>query len=106
VLIAVAGWLVITAVVGLLAWGLARSAAVGDQDELEQLTSARAVEAEARARERREGPEDRRAEMRPWTDKVLGRRAEDVLRQDLTDAHRALRDAEERLAEIEARRSA
>lgn len=106
ILIAVAGWLVVTALVGFFAWGLARAAAVGDRDQLEQLASARAVEAEAQAPERRAGPEDRRAATRPWAGKAPGRRAEDALRQDLDDAHRALRGAEERLAEIEARESA
>ncbi len=106
VLIAVAGWLVVAAVVGLFVWGLARAAALGDRDQLEQLASARAVEAAAQARERRAGPEDRRTATRPWVGKAPGRRAEDALRQDLADAHGALRDAEERLAEIEARQSA
>lgn len=105
VLIAVAGWLVVAAVVGLFVWGLARAAALGDRDQLEQLASARAVEAEERGRERRAG-EDRRTATRPWAGKALGRRAEDALRQDLADAHGALRDAEERVAEIEARQSA
>ncbi len=102
VLIVVFGWLVVAAVVGLFAWCLARAAAVGDRDQLEQLAFARAVEAE----ERRAGPEDRRVADRPWADKAPGRRAEDALRQDLADAHRALRNAEKRLAEIEARQSA
>ena len=106
VLIAVAGWLVVAAVIGLFAWGLARAAAMGDRDQLEQLAFARAAEADRRAEEPRAGPEDRRAAERPWADKAPGRRAEDALGQDLADAHRALRDAEERLAEIEARRSA
>jgi hypothetical protein len=104
-LIAVAGWLVVAAVVGLFAWGLARAAAVGDRDRLEQLAFARAV-AEEQAPERRRSPEDRRAATRPWAAAALGRRAEDLLRQDLAEAHRALRDAEARLAEIEARESA
>lgn len=106
VLIAIAGWLVLAVVGGLFAWGLARAAAVGDRDQLEQLASANAAEAEEQAPERRTGPEDRRAATRPWVDKAPGRRAEDVLREDLADAHRALRGAEERLAEIEARQSA
>ncbi len=104
VLIAVAGWLVVAAVVGLFAWALARSAAVGDRDQLEQLAFARAVEAEEQAPERRTGPEDRRAATRPRA--APGRRAEDLLRQDFAEAHRALRDAEAHLAEIEARESA
>ena len=57
--LAVAGWLVVAAVVGLFAWGLARAASVGDRDQLEQLVSARAVEVGERA-ERLGGPEDRR----------------------------------------------
>lgn len=44
--IAVVGWLVVAAVVGLFVWGLARSAAVGDRDQLEQLAWAREVEAD------------------------------------------------------------
>ena len=60
VLLAVAGWLVVAAVVGLFAWGLARAASVGDRDQLERLVSARAVDVEERAPERLAGPEDRR----------------------------------------------
>lgn len=44
--IAIVGCLVVAAVVGLFVWGLARSAAVGDRDQLEQLAWARAVEAD------------------------------------------------------------
>lgn len=106
VLVAVAGWLVVAAMVGLFAWALARAAAWGDREQLEQLALAGAVEAEGLAHERRAGPEDRRTATRPWADKAPGRRAEDALRQDLADAHAALSDAEERVAEIEARQSA
>ena len=107
--IAVVGCLVVAAVVGLFVWGLARSAAVGDRDQLEQLAWARAVEAdEAQGRldSRRVGSDDRRTETRPWASAAPGRRAEDILRRDLAEAHRALSDAEERLVEIEARQSA
>ncbi len=104
--IGVAGWLVVAAVVGLFVWGLARSAALGDRDQLEQLAFTRAAEVQESTPEGRTGPEDRRATTRPWASVAPGRRAEDVLRQDLADAHRALRDAEQRLVEIEARRSA
>jgi hypothetical protein len=106
VLIAIALWLTATAVVGLFAWALARAATVGDQDQLEQLQFARAVKAEKPALDRRGGLEDRRAATRPWAESTPGRRAEDFLRQDLADAERALRNAEARLAEIEARPSA
>ncbi len=106
VLIAIAGWLVVAAVVGLFVWGLARAAAIGDRDQLEQLESKRAVEADIRPLDPRVGPEDRRGANRPWVAKAPGRRAEDVLQDELAEAHRALTDAEARLAEIEARRSA
>lgn len=43
VLVAVASWLVVAAVVGLFAWALARAAAWGDRDQLEQLVSAGAL---------------------------------------------------------------
>lgn len=59
-LLAVAGWLVVAAVVGFFAWGLARAASLGDRDQLEQLVSARAVEDQERAPERLAGAEDRR----------------------------------------------
>lgn len=102
ILVLVAGWLVVAAVVGLFAWALARAAALGDRDPLEQLASAGAVEAEARAYERRAGLEDRHTVTRPWTGKAPGRRAQDARRQDRDD----LPDAEERLGEVEARQSA
>lgn len=106
ILIAIAGWLAVGVVVGLLAWGLSRSAAIGDRHEAEQQEFARAFGAEAAAVDRRVGPKDRRSSARPWADGSLGRRAEDVLREDLAEAERALRDAEKRLSEIEARESA
>jgi hypothetical protein len=58
VLLAVAAWLVVAAVVGLFAWGLARTASEGDRDQLERLVSA-CVEVQERAPERFAGPEDR-----------------------------------------------
>jgi len=105
-LILIAAWLTALAVVVLLVWALARSAAIGDRDQLEQLDFARALEADKSALDRRLDREDRRAITRPWTESMSGRRAEDALRQDLADAERALEDAEIRLAEIEARQSA
>ena len=105
-LIAIAGWLTVAAVVGLFAWALARAAAVGDRDQREQIELQRAVEAEQSATERRVGSEDRRSAARPWAATAPGRRAEDVLRRDLAEAHRILNDAEDRLQEIEARQSA
>ena len=104
-LILIAAWLTALAVVVLLVWALARSAAIGDRDQLEQLDFARALEADKSALDRRLDREDRRAITRPWTESMSGRRAEDALRQDLADAERALEDAEIRLAEIEARQS-
>ena len=104
-LIAIAGWLTVTVVVGLFAWSLVRVAAIGDRRELEQMDQ-RAVEADLRTSDRRVGPEDRRDAIRPWAVEATGRRAEDALRRNLAEAHRLLRDAETRLAEIEARQSA
>lgn len=89
-LVAIAGWLTVAVLVGLFAWGLARAAAMADQVELEQVDQ-RAVEGEA---------------IRPWAVDATGGRAEDALRRDLAEAHRVLRNAETRLAEIEARQSA
>ena len=106
VLIAIAGWLAVAILVGLLTWGLARSAAIADRDQLEALEFERALEAEKCALDRRDGPEDRRSAARPRPEDSSGRRAEDALRQDLIDAEHALRDAEARLAEIEALQSA
>lgn len=99
-LILIAAWLTAFAVVGLFVWALARSAAIGDRDQLEQLDFARALEADKSALDRRLDREDRRAITRPWTESMSGRRAEDALRQDLADAEHALEDAE-----IEARQS-
>lgn len=104
--IAIAGWLTTAAVVGLFVWSLGRAAAIGDRDQLERMELERAFDAETRALDERIGPEDRRTTTRPWAAKASGRRAEDALRADLAEAHRALRDAEARLAEIEERRSA
>jgi hypothetical protein len=104
-LILIAAWLTAFAVVGLFVWALARSAAIGDRDQLEQLDFARALEADKSALDRRLDREDRRAITRPWTESMSGRRAEDALRQDVADAEHALEDAEIRLAEIEARQS-
>jgi hypothetical protein len=104
-LILIAAWLTALAVFGLFGWALARSAAIGDRDQLEQLDFARALEADKSALDRRLNREDRRAITRPWTESMSGRRAEDALRQDLADADHALKDAEIRLAEIEARQS-
>ena len=107
-LILIAAWLTALAVVGLFVWALARSAAIGDRDQLEQLEQldfARALEADKSALDRRLDREDRRAITRPWTESMSGRRAADALRQDLADAEHALEDAEIRLAEIEARQS-
>ena len=104
-LVAIAGWLTVAVVVGLFAWGLARAAAIGDRVELEQMDQ-RAVEADLRTSYRRDGPQDRRDAVRPWAVEATGRRAEEALRRDLAEAHRLLRDAETRLAEIEARQSA
>ena len=106
VLIAIAGWLAVAILVGLFAWALARSAAIADRNQLEALEFKRALEADKRALDRRDGSEDRRAAARPWAEGSSGRRAEDALRQDLADAKRALRDAEARLAEFEGRQSA
>ncbi len=106
VLIAIAGWLAVAVLTGLFAWALARSAAIADRDQLEALGSERALEAEKRVLDRRDGPEDRRSAARPWAEASSGRRAEDALRQDLADAEQALKDAEARLDEIEARQSA
>ena len=103
ILIAIAGWLAVGVLVG---WFLARSAAIADRDQLEALEFARALKADKRALDRRDGPEDRRSAVRPWAEVSSGRRAEDALRQDLADAKRALRDAEARLAEVEGRQSA
>jgi len=99
-LILIAAWLTAFAVVGLFVWALARSAAIGDRDQLEQLDFACALEADKSALDRRLDREDRRAITRPWTESMSGRRAEDALRQDLADAEHALEDAE-----IEARQS-
>ncbi len=104
--IAIAGWAAVAAVVGLFVWGLARAAATGDRDQVEQLDFARAVEADMRAPDRRADEEERRAALRPWAAEAPGRRAEDLLRRDLAEAHRALTDAEARLAEFEARQTA
>ena len=106
VLVATGGWLVAAAVVGLFAWGLARAAALGDRDQLKQLASAGSVEAGERVGERRAGPQDRRAATRPSAAKAPGRRVDEGRPQRLAGAQRALRDAEERIAWIEARRSA
>ncbi len=92
-------------VVGLFAWALAHAAAIGDRPELEQMDQ-RAVEADLPTSDRRVGPEDRRDAIRPWAVEGTGRRAEDALRRNLAEVHRLLRDAETRLAEIEARQSA
>ena len=106
VLIAVAGWFVAAAVVGLFIWGLARAAASGDRDQLAQVAWAQAVEADGQWEDRRAGVQDRRVFTRPWADQAPGRRSEDVLRRELADAQRALADAETRLEEAEARRTA
>lgn len=91
----------------MFAWALARSAALAERDEAAQWALARAMEADASASaDRRVTQKDRRSSARPWADASFGRRAEDILRDDLADAERALRDAEKRLAEIEARESA
>jgi len=86
-LVAIAGWLTVTVVVGLYAWALARAAAIGDRPELEQMDQ-RAVEADLRTSHRRVGPEDRRDAIRPWAVEATGRRAEDALRRNLAEAKR------------------
>lgn len=106
VFIAIAGWVIVAVVVGLFVWGLARAAAMGDDNQRERMELERALDADMSGLDQRVGPDDRRGATRPWSAKGPGRRAEDALRQDLAEAHRALRDAEARLAEIEARRSA
>ena len=103
--VAIAGWLTAAVVVGLFAWGLARAAAIGDRLELGHADE-RAVEADLRTSDRRVGREYRRDGIRPWTVEATGRRPEDALRRNLAEAHRLLRDAETRLAEIEAHQSA
>ena len=60
--IAIATWLTATAVVGLFAWALARSAAIGDQGELEHLDVARGLDADKPELDRRGGREDPDAE--------------------------------------------
>ncbi len=105
-LIAIAGWLTVAVVVSPLVWGLSRAAAIGDRDQREQVDLAHAVEADRLMPDRRDGAADRRATGRPWAVEAPGRRTDDVLRRERAEAHRALRDAEARLAEIEARRSA
>ncbi len=104
--IAIVVWVTGAGVVGLFVWGLARAAAIGDRDQLEQIDLARAAEADMHAADRRGGAEDRRSALRPWAAEAPGRRTEDALRRDLADAHRALTDAEARLAEFEARQTA
>jgi hypothetical protein len=99
ILIAIAGWLAVAMLVGLFAWTQGRSAGMA-------LEFKRALEADKRALDRREGSKDRRVAARPWAENSSGRRAEDALRQDLADVEQALRDAEARLAEIEGRQSA
>lgn len=105
VAIALGVWFAVAAVVTLFAMSLGRAAAIGDEVQREQILTAERAH-ELRVEDRRSGEEDRRAQGRPWATEAPGRRAEDVLRRDLADARRALVDAEERLAEIEARRSA
>ncbi len=97
ILIAIAAWLTAAAVFGLFAWALARSAATADREEAKQRRS---------ALERRGGPGDRRTVTRPWARSSPGRRTVDALGRELADAERALKDAQDRLAEFEARRSA
>ncbi len=67
-----------------------------DREETERADYARALEAEEPALDRRSGPEDRRAAIRPWARRSPGRRTEDALRQDLADAEPALKDAQEK----------
>lgn len=105
-LIAIAAWLTVAALVGLFAWALARSAAIGDREEAEQAEFARAIEADVLALDRRSRLEDRRGTTRPWARSSRGRRTEDALRQELADAQRALKDAQDRLGEFKSRRSA
>ena len=105
-LTAVAGWFVAATVIGLFAWSLARAAANGDRDQSAQAAWARTAEADAVRADRRAGVQDRRVSTRPWADQAPGRRSEDVLRQELADARRALTEAETRLEEAEARRTA
>ena len=112
IFIAIAGWLSVAVVVGLLVWTLGRAAAVGDREAVgdrdmeEHLKLRRTLEAEQSATERRAGSHDRRTVARRWAATAPGRRQEDQLGRDLTEARRALKDAETRLQEIEARQSA
>jgi hypothetical protein len=103
ILIAIVSWLVVAGVVGMFAWALARSAALEDRAVTAALED-RAVAADTPVDRRAGG--DRRSSTRPWAGRSPGRRAEDLLRDDLADDERALLEAERRLAEVEARRSA
>ena len=106
-LFAVVIWLALTAMVGLFALVLGRSAAMGEgraQPESRDVLDERSGQTltsqpESYAHEdRRVENGDRRKRSRPWVAAAPGRRAEDVLRKDIADARRALADAEARLS--------
>ena len=103
--IVIGAWIALAAVMAVFCMALGRAAAIGDNNvPLEDLAWEPASEVEMSDVDRRVGSEDRRIDGRPWASQAPGRRAEDVLRQDLAEARRALADAETRLAEFEARR--
>lgn len=95
-----------TALVGLFVWALARAAAIADRHQLEQTDLASVLDAGVRTRDRRVGPADRRAAIRPWAIGAPGRRADDLLRRELAEERRMLRDAEADEAVAEGRQSA
>ena len=105
VVIVIGAWIAVSSVMMVFGLALGRAAAIGDNNAgLEGLAREAAGEVDMTDVDRRIGSEDRRVDGRPWAGKAPGRRAEDVLRQDLAEARRALADAEARLGEIEARR--
>jgi hypothetical protein len=106
ILITVVGWLAGAAAVGVFAVALGRAAAIGDRTQQAQVEWDLAELVRMSTAERRVATDDRRAERRPWAAQAPGRRAEDVLRQEIAEAHRALGDAQARLQEIERRESA
>lgn len=69
----------------------------------QRLTPAFGCDRPAPLDERRTGPYDRRAVARPWSGGSPGRRRDDAAREEVLEARDALRNAEMRLAEAEAR---
>jgi hypothetical protein len=93
-------WVVGVLVISAIGIALGRAAAVGDRRELEL-----AREARERLGERRVGPPDRRSATRPWASGSPGLREADKLRAEVAERQQRLREAELRLAEVEARRT-